>query len=645
MAVTKNTVWYTNFGNGSSTGYYAVAAWATGTVETVGNLVRQLTTPAVGSERVFVCVVAGTTNATTEPTWVTTKGAKTTDNTVTWMECTGLPALNADNANTPLSSGNRSGAQVLGNLIQNNTQDHYFICTTAGTTGAGEPTYNTTTGATTTDGGCTWTCLGAVTSFTTKWGAPHNRVANALATNWGASGDTHYVSSIHAETQSSALTWSTGSTLVKPTEIICVGNAGNIPPQSGDVTTGATVTTTGASNMAVGGIVDIWGIAFSCGSGANIATLSFGTSANSNTRLHNCALALPGTSTETISLSSTTGFVSLHNTSLSISGGALSGITSNGSWIWRDSSWTSSGTITTLLQGIAAHGATLCEDIDFSGMTVTDLVSNGGSGRHVFSRCKTPASYTGQTTSNVVPGFPTVDLINCDSGGNTYRHERWTPVGTQQIETTAIHTSGASDGTTGYSWKLSGFGGFWAAPFESMPVTIWNTVTGSNVTATLEACANLGSLPLNTDIWADVEYFGTSGSTDGSRITQGTANPIAAGSALPASTVAWDGQAAARANTTAYSAGNFIKVASNPGRLFICTAPGTSAGSEPVGYASAVDGSTVTDGGATFQAMMRFKLQAVLTSPTPQAVGYVYAYIKGVKASTTFYVDPLITLT
>lgn len=645
MAVTKNTVWYTNFGNGSSTGYYAVAAWATGTTETVGNIVRQLTTPTVGNERCFVCIVAGTTNATTEPTWVVTKGAKTTDNTVTWMECTGLPALNADNANTPLSSANRSGAQVLGNLIQNNTQDHYFICTTAGTTGAGEPTYNTTTGATTTDGGCTWTCLGAVTSFTTKWGAPHNRVANAIATNWGTNGDTHYVSSAHAETQAAALTWNTGSVLVKPTEIICVGNAGNIPPQAADVTTGASVTTTSANSMTIGSAVDIWGIAFSCGSGANIATLSLGTAANSNVRLHNCSLTLPGTSTEALSLASTTGFVALRNTNFSVSGNTSSGITSNGPWTWRESSWTSTGTLTNIINGGAAHGATLCEDIDLSGVTVTNIVNNGGSGRHVFSRCKMPASYTGQTTANPVPGFPTLDLINCDSGGNTYKHERWSPVGTQQTETTAIHTNGASDGTTGYSWKLSGFEGFWSCPFESMPAVIWNTTTGTNVTATLEACVNLSALPNNDDIWLECEYFGTSGSTNGSRVTQGKANPVAAGSALPASTVAWDSQAAARANTTAYVAGNFIKVASNPGRLFICTSPGTSAGAEPAGYASAVDGSIITDGSATFQAMMRFKLQVVLTSPTPQAVGYVYAYIKGVKVSTTFYVDPLITLT
>ena len=64
----------------------------------------------------------------------------------------------------------------------------------------------------------------------------------------------------------------------------------------------------------------------------------------------------------------------------------------------------------------------------------------------------------------------------------------------------------------------------------------------------------------------------------------------------------------------------------------------------PPGTLTAVDGGTVVDGSATFRAGMRFKLVLMLSTPQPQMAGYIRAVIKAAKASTTFYVDPLITL-
>src|SRR6185369_16090267 len=84
-----DTVWYCN-----SVGYAAVTARPQNTAVAAGVLRRQFTAPAVGSERVFVCIIAGTTANVTDATWVLTRGAKTTDGTATWMECTGQAALN-----------------------------------------------------------------------------------------------------------------------------------------------------------------------------------------------------------------------------------------------------------------------------------------------------------------------------------------------------------------------------------------------------------------------------------------------------------------------------------------------------------------------------------------------------------------------
>ena len=187
MALVDNA-WYVNYGDGSTTGYYAITKWATGTAIAAGALRRQNTTPSVGNERVFVCIVAGTTHATTEPTWTVTRGGKTTDNTVTWQECTGIAALNGDATNTPSwtisatpPGGVKNTAVTLGRVIKRNNGASYQICTTAGTAGNGaEPAFSNTAGTTTADNTVTWTSLGVVGNFT-GWQAPHARLANATA--------------------------------------------------------------------------------------------------------------------------------------------------------------------------------------------------------------------------------------------------------------------------------------------------------------------------------------------------------------------------------------------------------------------------------------------------------------------------------
>ena len=98
---------------------------------------------------------------------------------------------------------------------------------------------------------------------------------------------------------------------------------------------------------------------------------------------------------------------------------------------------------------------------------------------------------------------------------------------------------------------------------------------------------------------------------------------------------------AARANPTVYATTELIKVASNPGRVFICTVAGTSAGSEPAGYATAVDGDLITDNTATFQAMWRAKAAVTVT---PQEKGYLHARIMSAKSNFIIYVDPLLTV-
>ncbi len=71
--------------------------------------------------------------------------------------------------------------------------------------------------------------------------------------------------------------------------------------------------------------------------------------------------------------------------------------------------------------------------------------------------------------------------------------------------------------------------------------------------------------------------------------------------------------------------------------MFFCTTAGTTAGSEPAGYATAVDGGSVTDNTAVFRAATRQKLSVTIT---PQLKGFLHARVMLAKASTTIYVDP-----
>ena len=162
---------------------------------------------------------------------------------------------------------------------------------------------------------------------------------------------------------------------------------------------------------------------------------------------------------------------------------------------------------------------------------------------------------------------------------------------------------------------------------------------------TLLAIANMAALPNNDDIWPEVHYLGNAARPLGSVISGTKANVLAADAALTADTSAWDTNATARVNGHTYTAGDIIAVSSNPGRVFFCTISGIASGSLPAGYATAVDGGTVADGvSCVFRAGVRFKLVAVLTGPQPQMAGYLRVLVKVAKQTTTFFVDPLVTL-
>ena len=259
-----DTTWYANAGDQSTTGHYAVAKFAASTAYSAGQLVRQLTAPAVGSERVFVVIVAGTSS--TEPSWTVTRGAKNTSGTVTFQECTGAAAMNGDLTNTPnWTTQKATGTPTLGAIIQRNSGASYQICSTAGTLGASEPAFSNTAGTTTTEGTTTWTSLGPISNFTGGQ-APFARLASACANTWFAAGNTVYVGDNHAESQATIINIQPNGSGTTLSKILCNNHSGSYPPAASDLTTGATISVTGAANMtfspAAAGAFYIYGLTF-----------------------------------------------------------------------------------------------------------------------------------------------------------------------------------------------------------------------------------------------------------------------------------------------------------------------------------------------------------------------------------------------
>lgn len=596
-----------------------------------------------------MAVVGGTTTNGTEPTWVVTKGAKTTDNTVTWQECTGQPGVNGDTTNCPTWLQNKNTAVTLGMIITDAVVDTLFICTTAGTTGNGsEPAWNKTAGSTTTDNTATWTSIGAVGNFS-AWAAPHARLANTVVANWAAAGQTVYVGDNHAETQAAALALTAG-TAALPISFYCVSHT-TAPPTS--VTTGASVTTTGNNAITIGGAsgsgLYLNGIKFSCGTGANATAFNFSTTQTFAANVlifENCTLVRAATTAANYVFG--TGLectkVRLINTTMQFGATGDHIAIAVSDFQWRDTASAIQGaTLPTTLFNWASNSTTAImqiDGVDLSAITGTIMANTSQGGRAYFNDCALNASATPSSAPSMASAEAV--FVRCSSTAGDYDIKQYSYEGTMLSSTVVTRNGGASDGTTsiGYNCASTANASFINA-FEVIPIVIWNSATGSTRTVTLYGVTNTASMPTNMQVWFDVEYLGSSSNPLGSYGSSAPASGIASASALTADTSNWGANLTARLNTTSYSVGNIIGVSSNTNRVFFCTTAGTSSGSLPAGYASAVDGGSVTDGGAVFRAGYRFSISVALSSPTPQLAGYMRIMPRVGVASTTVYFDPL----
>lgn len=566
----------------------AVTAWTTVAVHAAGNLVRQAATPTVGNERVFVCIIAGT-SLVSEPTWVVTKGATTAEAAgPTWQECTGQPGINGDITNSPVWGATLT--VVKGQIIYDATSGALQICSTAGTTKSGtQPTFGATAGTTTTDNTVTWTSLGAASNFA-AFAAPHARIANADAATWQTVVPaTIYISSGHAATQATAITLAGGQgTAAKPNKYLCVSNA-TAPPTS--VTTGASETCSGAADLIISGFGYYSGISFLAGSAANVSSFELGGSSAFYLVFENCTFKLNNTNSSSALGINASGILNACGLSLNTCTIIFGSVSQSIKPFATVNTFITGGSIALtgsspsscfLFSNSSGGGTTTIRDCDLSGLGGPIVTMTGDSTALVIiENCKLSANAPANGASSS-PGAIALKVHNSDNGSKNYRFFEQTYMGSSQQETTTINTAGASDGTQGISFKaISTANSSFSQPFQLPEITQWQNTTGSSHTATVEI-AGANTLT-NGDIWMELEYPGSASFPIGSTVSSRVADAITAVSNVTTSAASWGGSPA---HTQ--------------------------------------------------------KLQVIFT---PQMKGPIKARIYVAKASTTVFIDPLITVT
>lgn len=424
------------------------------------------------------------------------------------------------------------------------------------------------------------------------------KAATTLATAVGAatSADTIYVADDHSESTVGAVTITCPSS--EGLRILCVNTHVTEPPSG--VGTGAIVAVGASSSaLSVRGFAYIYGVEFRGGTNnSTFCTIALAdTNAPASLVLEACKLVLRTAGSAAIqigqSASSTNddAHVRLVSTSLKFAAAGqrvlMGACVASMAGITIDAAGSAP---TTLFNLQASCNATLLvESSDLSGVTWTNLLSAAAACASVlrFRNCKMPASFTAATGTNPGFGGPQLMLDNCDSADTNYRQWWELYAGSVKTETTIVRTGGASNGTTAVSWKMAtgSTARFPTAPLASPEIARWNATTASAITVTVEVVTD--NVTLNDDeCWLEVHYMGSGSYPVGTLVADSKASVLATAAAQASSSVTWT----------------------------------TTGLTTPV-------------------------KQALSVTFTPQEAGYIQAVVKLAKASTTVYVDPLLTVT
>jgi len=436
--------------------------------------------------------------------------------------------------------------------------------------------------------------------------------------------------------------------------LISCSFAGSTPPVDADYTFGATFQTTGTgsrnlkwnNNWYIKGCKLIAGI-----TATDTAQIRIGNGFNATQIYEDCQFELDATGAASISMNEsgtsditlirplfkftqTTHFITQLG-QIFINGGSwISGSSAPTNLFTNDNSGNSGG-----IARIIGHDFTNISGFNFTGDVQKAL-------EIYCHQCKMPASFGYSSASP--PGFPQhikIALASCSQSGNTLPSiYRLGSVGSHTDDTVVTLTgsfAATADGSTPYSRRYDSLANnSFLSPLQGIPIPVWSNTAGVSLTVKFKGLFNGAALPTNADVWVNATYMGNSGDPLATFATSRKGLLTASGTAWVANTTdPWT--ATLRVNSQVYSAGDVISVSTAPaGMVFYCTVGGTALSSIPAGYATATDGSSVTDSGATFRAMYRFDMSITFT---PNKAGIITCTPVFATATSRVYINPVET--
>ncbi len=538
---------------------------------------------------------------------------------------------------------------------------------TTGITAGSEPTWPLTANGTVVDGGVTWTeCSGQEAYCTAgNWGAAAAHI-DVIATNTNGRGsvagtDWIMVDAAHVElTHTTVRDWSR----LGKVRIVTVSGSSMPPIAANFAATRVVVQTTGATHFDISGTFDVEGIEFRAGSAANTASLRIGRSGTAGLGcFRNSKIVLSNTSASSrLQLGNVgAGSLTLDNTPIDFGavGQQISFSIANANFVWINTPTALPGSAPTTLFGTSAINNNIrIENVDLSTLAATMFTLAGGAGEHAGTisvrRCQTHISATMANNYKVRGPADAIEFIGCDDATNNKlsKLRKGTMKGFIESNFRVYHNSAREDiDAARFSLKLTaelaanGLATRHLHPIIALP-EVRNVTVGSPITATVEVMSCVSALLNKASLWLEAVYLGNSSSPMGTSIVNNVADaPGGTPTAGTASTEAWGAGVSARVNSASYGLGDEIKVASNAGRVFVCTVAAAASGSEPAAYATAVDGDLVVDGSATFRCCMRQKITVTFTPQRAGLIGfYVHVIRDGHTTDRATYVDPTVIL-